>query len=45
MFVAMLAVRARLEFGPAFLLAADPSLGALAVLLRAIDVPGIVRPL
>ena len=39
LFVAMLAVRARLEFGPAFLLAADPSLGALAVLLRAIETP------
>jgi hypothetical protein len=39
LFVAMLAVRARLEFGPAFLLAADPTLGALAVLLRAIETP------
>ena len=39
LFVAMLAVRARLEFAPAFLLAADPSLGALAVLLRAIETP------
>ncbi|HEV2568285.1 MAG TPA: DUF2336 domain-containing protein [Sphingomonas sp.] len=39
LFAAMLAVRARLEFGPAFLLAADPTLGALAVLLRAIEVP------
>lgn len=39
LFVAMLAVRARLEFGPAFLLAADPGLGALAVLLRAVDAP------
>ncbi|NNM75721.1 DUF2336 domain-containing protein [Sphingomonas sp. ID1715] len=39
LFVAMLAVRARLDFGPAFLLAADPSLGALAVLLRAVETP------
>lgn len=37
LFVAMLAVRARIDFAPAFLLAADPGIGALAVLLRAID--------
>jgi len=39
LFVATLAVRARLDHGPAFLLASDPGLGALAVLLRAIDAP------
>jgi hypothetical protein len=39
LFVAMLAVRARLEFAPAFLLASDPGIGALAVLLRAIEAP------
>lgn len=39
LFVASLAVRARLDHGPAFLLSADPGLGALAVLLRAIDAP------
>ena len=39
LFVAMLAVRARLEFGAAFLLAADPTLGGLAVVLRAIEAP------
>jgi hypothetical protein len=37
LFVAMLAVRARIDFAPAFLLAADPGIGALAVLLRAIE--------
>jgi hypothetical protein len=37
LFVAILAVRARLDFTPAFLLAADPSIGALAVLLRAVE--------
>lgn len=37
LFVAMLAVRARLDFAPAFLLAADPGIGALAVLLRAVE--------
>lgn len=37
LFVALLAVRARLDFTPAFLLAADPGIGALAVLLRAIE--------
>lgn len=36
LFVAMLAVRARIDFAPAFLLAADPGIGALAVVLRAI---------
>lgn len=39
LFVAMLAVRARLDFAPAFLLAADPTIGALAVLLRAVEAP------
>lgn len=39
LFVAALAVRARLDFAPAFLLAADPGLGALAVLLRAVALP------
>lgn len=39
LFVALLAVRARLDHGPAFLLASDQSLGALAVLLRAIEAP------
>lgn len=39
LFVAMLAVRARLDFAPAFLLASDPGIGALAVLLRAIEAP------
>ncbi|HYZ49029.1 MAG TPA: DUF2336 domain-containing protein [Sphingomonas sp.] len=38
LFVALLAARARIEFMPAFLLAADPGIGALAVLLRAVDV-------
>ena len=37
LFVAVLAVRARIDFAPAFLLAADPGIGALAVLLRAIE--------
>jgi hypothetical protein len=37
LFVALLAVRARLDFAPAFLMAADPSISALAVLLRAIE--------
>lgn len=37
LFVALLAVRARIDFAPAFMLAADPSIGALAVLLRAIE--------
>jgi hypothetical protein len=36
-FVAVLAVRARIDFSSAFMLAADPGIGALAVLLRAID--------
>lgn len=36
-FVAILAVRARLDFAPAFLMAADPSISALAVLLRAVE--------
>lgn len=39
LFVASLAARTRLDFAPAFLLAADPSLGALAVLLRAAALP------
>lgn len=39
LFVALLAVRARIDFAPAFMLAADPGIGALAVLLRAIDAP------
>jgi len=39
LFVSMLAVRARLDFSPAFMLASDPSIGALAVLLRAIEAP------
>lgn len=38
-FVALLAVRARIDFAPAFMLAADPGIGALAVLLRAIEAP------
>jgi hypothetical protein len=38
LFVAVIAVRARLDFSPAFLMASDPSIGALAVLLRAVDV-------
>lgn len=38
LFVASLAVRARIDFAPAFMLAADPDIGALAVLLRAIEV-------
>jgi hypothetical protein len=38
LFVAMLAVRARLDFAPTFMLAADPGISALAVLLRAVDV-------
>lgn len=37
LFVAKLAVRARIEFAPAFMLAADPGIGALAVLLRAVE--------
>lgn len=37
LFVALLAVRARIDFAPAFMLAADPGIGALAVLLRAIE--------
>lgn len=37
LFVATLAVRARIDFAPAFMLAADPGIGALAVLLRAIE--------
>lgn len=37
LFVAMMAVRARIDFAPAFMLAADPGIGALAVLLRAIN--------
>jgi hypothetical protein len=36
LFVALLAVRARIDFAPAFMMAADPGIGALAVLLRAI---------
>jgi hypothetical protein len=39
LFVAMLAVRARLDYAPAFLLASDPGIGALAVLLRAVEAP------
>lgn len=39
LFVSALAVRARLDHEPAFLLASDPALGALAVLLRAVDAP------
>jgi hypothetical protein len=39
LFVALLAVRARIDFAPAFMLAADPGIGALAVLLRAVDAP------
>lgn len=39
LFVSAVAVRARLAREPAFLLASDPGLGALAVLLRAIDAP------
>ena len=38
LFVALLAVRARIDFAPAFMMAADPGIAALAVLLRAIDV-------
>ena len=38
LFVAMLAVRARIDFAPAFMMAADPGIGALAVLLRATNV-------
>lgn len=37
LFVALLAVRARIDFAPAFMLAADPGIGALAVLLRAVE--------
>jgi hypothetical protein len=37
LFAAMLAVRARLDFAPAFMMAADPSISALAVLLRAVE--------
>lgn len=37
LFVALLAVRARLDYATTFMLAADPDIGALAVLLRAID--------
>ena len=37
LFVAVLAVRARTDYASAFMLAADPGVGALAVLLRAID--------
>lgn len=37
LFVALLAVRARLDFAPAFLMAADPTISALAVLLRAVE--------
>ena len=37
LFVEKLAVRARIEFAPAFMLAADPGIGALAVLLRAVE--------
>jgi hypothetical protein len=33
----LLAVRARIDFAPAFMLAADPGIGALAVLLRAVE--------
>ncbi|MFD1612166.1 DUF2336 domain-containing protein [Sphingomonas tabacisoli] len=36
LFVALLAVRARIDFASAFMLAADPGIGALAVLLRAV---------
>lgn len=38
LFVAMLAVRARIDFAPTFMMAADPGIGALAVLLRAVGV-------
>lgn len=37
LFVATLAVRARVDYGSAFIMATDPSIGALAVVLRAID--------
>lgn len=37
LFAAVLSVRARIDFGPAFMMAADPGIAALAVLLRAID--------
>lgn len=37
LFVATLAVRARVDYASAFVMATDPSIGALAVALRAID--------
>jgi hypothetical protein len=38
LFVAVLAVRARIDYASAFMLASDPGVGALAVLLRSVDV-------
>lgn len=39
LFAALIAVRARIDYQAAFLLAADPNVAALAVLLRAIEAP------